>query len=226
MKKRILTVATIFLSITSYAQEQGKVRFSLDAGYARRTAKVADNIPAPLKEQIDGLRSGFNFNTHLSYLIKSNWGLGIHYSLFKSSNETTFNEPFIINDIEARTTSDDLSIHFIAPEFLYKSMSENEKHSFISTISVGYLKYKDEGTFNQISADIEGGTIGFGFGLNYDYHITPSVAIGAGAGFITGTLSKITTSANGGPSVETDLPNDQKENLSYFNLTLGLKFYL
>ncbi len=214
----------MLLGVSSYAQYKSKARVSIDLGYGYRTASIS-NVPVELEDYADELKSGFNIDTHINYFIKPSWGLGATYSRFQSDNAITFASPTTIEGIETRSTSDDIRINFIAPEFLYRSFLGNEKHSFISTISIGYLAFKNESKINGTAIDITGGTVGFGFGLLYDYHITPFIAIGAGVNFIAGSLSKLELS-NGAQSQTIDLPDDQRENLSRITINAGLRFYL
>ena len=227
MKTKLVltTTASIVFSLLTYAQQETKAYISVEFGYGYRTASAADNITDELRDYNDELRSGFNIDTHLGVFIKPNWGLGLTYNRFQSNNQIRFLTPIIIEGLSVSSASDRVRINFIAPEFLYRSLSVNEKHSFISTLSIGYLSSKNDATINDESLELSGGTIGLGLGFSYSYHITKSVAIGAGISFITGTLSKVEIS-NGILTETVTLPDDEKENLSRININGGIRFFL
>jgi len=226
MKKIIILIAITFAFNTLNAQTDktqatnNKFRLTLEAGYSYRTAPLNDETPDDFNEYLTALKSGLNLETHLSYFVAENWGLGITYNRFNSKADITFTD--FNNDSDIFT--DNISIAYIAPEYLYRGMSNDNKHAFIMSTSIGYLAYKDQATINNTNIDIKGANLGVGIGVAYDFYITPSIAIGASANYITGTLRKITVTANG-QTEEVKLEDDELENLARININGGLRFY-
>ncbi|WP_010520298.1 hypothetical protein [Aquimarina agarivorans] len=225
MKKLLLITIVLCSSVTIFAQQKGRFRISIEAGLGYRIAEIPDNILPELEDHIKDLRTGLNIEAHASYFLSSNYGLGIHFSNFSTENTVQFRNGVNLNGTIANETSDDINISFIAPEFLYRSISANGKHSFITSISVGYLSYLDESTINRVPLEIKGGNVGFGLGFMYDYHITPSIAIGANLNFLGGSLRKVDFTANG-QTQEIEFEDENRENLSRINLSAGMRFYL
>lgn len=227
MKKKSINYSLFILlsmvCISLSAQE--KFRVSTEIGFGYRTGSTAEGLPEEINNHYDKLRSGLNFNLQASYFFGENWGLGLTYNSLSSSNSITFSESIFINNIEVFTTSDDITILFIAPEFLYQSFFVNEKHSFITNIGVGYLGWVDQETINGFAIENKGKTIGIKLGFSYDYRVTKSIAIGASANIISGSLGKFESSFNGFTQ-EVELEDDQRENLSFISINGGIRFYL
>jgi len=222
MKNTIILITFLFTLSTINAQtDSNKIRLSIEAGYGNRTASIGETLDPEFKEYLESLLSGLNINAHLSYFIKPNLGIGIVYSGFSTKKETSFTSAF---NGDLRSFKANIGITYIAPEFLYRYTSTNDKHSLIGAASVGYLKYKNDSTSDTIDFENSGSSIGFGFGLSYDYHISPSIAIGVGANFISGSLDKLSVTSNGETS-EFDLLEEDKIELSRLNLGGGVRFY-
>ncbi len=232
MKKYLLLFTSLIISTFVFAQ-QGKVRLGMNFGYSYRTAELAGNIPNDLKSYAEDLKSGTTLDFNLGYNVKEIWGLGVTFSQFHSKNSITSDnlQFFDISGNQIRNTSDNIKITFIAPEFYsILPIGGNEKHLFLGSVSIGYLGYNNKSTIGNASVDFEGSTVGFGVNLGYEFKITPIIAIGANAGFITGSLSEFKISGGGESrtiSVEdATLGAQERENLSRINLSFGLKFYL
>ena len=214
----IVSLNTINAQTNSDQTSDKKIRISIEAGFGYRTGALPDDLGnGEGKAHLKRLLSGFNIEGHFSYFLKSNLGLGVTYSQFFSKSEITI---FDIIDNTDITLIEDTSIAFIAPELSYRFISNNEKHSFISSFNIGLLNYNNDISINSnIVNAVSGSTLGVGLGLNYDYHISPTIAIGAGLNHISGVLNKITVN-----DMEIELEDD-KENISRLNINGGIRFY-
>ena len=225
MKTKLLISIFLLLNLTLFSQTKGDFRLSIEAGLGLRTASTQDGFPSEFDDYMKDLKSGLNINVQAGYFIGDQWGLGFVYDRMRSENSIVFNDP-VFNGVEdIITTSDDIKITFIAPEFLYGALSSNEKHGFLMSVAIGYLGLKNDSTLNTIPLTISGGTVGFKAGVSYDYHITKSIAIGASINLISGALSKIKVESVGF-SEEIELEDDQRENLSRVTFNGGIRFYL
>ncbi len=107
-------------------------------------------------------------------------------------------------------------------------ISSNQKHSFISAVGLGYLGYRNNAEIGTNKIEFTGATLGLTIGLNYDFFISKSVAVGAGAKYVSGNISKINITSNGQTQTKSikDLSSQSRESLTNINLTAGLRFYL
>ena len=226
LKKVISGISLImFLLCIQNATAQERLRIDVSGGYGYRFGEVSDNLPNDVEEYAKELKNGAVFSINAGYFIKENWGLGMYFSQFYSDNSATF------RDAESGatvSTSDDITLTLIAPQFLYRTISSNGKHNFITTFSLGYLDYKNESTFESTDINFEGGSLGIAAGLNYDFMLSKNIAIGAGFKVIAGSISEFKVSANGqSQTVKVEeFSGEERENLSHLVLSAGLKFYL
>lgn len=219
MKVKVFVVAFLLSISVIYAQK--KVRLSVDYGYSYRLAEVSDDFRSDVKDYIEELKSGSTLDLHVSYFIEQEHGIGLTYNKFSSDNSIEFVEAFNGTTF----TTDNISISFVGLEYSNLYVSSSGKHNFIGSIALGGLSFKNNSTLNGRTLFLTGNTFGIGVGINYDYMITESFALGAGLGFVAGSLSEIKAS-NGQNSERIELDGNNKENLTRVNLTLGLRFYL
>ena len=230
MKKIAIILGTALLLFSNQVTSQESVtnrnvRLSVELGYGYRLGKIAENTLAEVEDHIRKLKPGFNIEAHSDYFIGPQWGLGIAFSNFLSGNTTNFKTPVLLNGFPVFSLSEEITITYIGPEVVFRSVSANEKHSFTSHFSIGYMKYKNNLKINGFASAIDGTTLGLGLGARYDYHITPVVAIGASVNMIGGTLSEVTDSL-GDFSETRKLSDEEKESLSRVGINAGVRFYL
>lgn len=206
---------------TPSSKEPPHFRFTLSGGYSYRLGKIPENFPAETKSYMRKLKSGFNVSADALYYFNETFGAGAKYSRFQRnhSDVTTINYG---GGTMRTNVADNISINFIAATFATRVFNFKKTNSFHANLSVGYLGYKDKGFVYRDHMTLTGGTVGFGWDMGYDIRISRKLSAGAQASLITGKLSSVTREDASGRSTIT-LKDDQKENLSHVNLSLGLR---
>ena len=200
-----------------------KWRLALGFGYGYRIAKISDNFSSELTDYTKKIKSGYIINAEGSVFFDINWGMGLKYSYYNSKNsQDDVYLDFPDGNAGRYDISDDISIHHIGPSLHYRTTSLNNKSSFIFTVSVGYLGYKNLSKINQYFT-MTGKTLGSSLGINYDHIFSQNFALGLELSLLTGILSKITVD-DGIRQQEIEYEEGQYDNLSRIELTIGLRF--
>lgn len=204
-------------------QDYPKVRFAVQGGWSFLTAKLSDNIPNELQSYTKELRSGTHFGVDISGFTSESFGLGLKYSYFGTKNQ--MNDVTIEYDDGSSETGimkDDISINFFGPSVCSRMLSNDNKNAFITGIALGYLGYKNKFTLID-DYTLTGGTVGLVFDLGGDFSIAPNLSLGLNVSMTVGTLSRISIS-NGHESQTIELDEENKENLSRIDISIGLRF--
>lgn len=226
-------VTTLIILVAGVQQvfsqaEQGTFRFSADAGFGYRLGKVPEVLSDDVEAFIQDQRSGAMFKGSVSYQLAFNWGVGVQFSRFLSQDSA-----FLIdeNGLPA-ANAENVRITYVAPYAFYNYTTYNGLHTLASTLSLGYLRYSNDGNFNNNFFERTANSIGVGMGINYDFHINEYLAVGAGLDLILGSFGEFEeTREIGGTEVIIkrkvgDFGGDERENLSSVALTIGVKVYL
>ena len=200
-----------------------KVRLALNGGYSNLTGKVGSDIPADFKNYVTELKSGFHFAGDLTYYISEPIGIGLKYSLFKTSN--SISGVYIENEFGQRSygkMSDDISVSFIGPMFSTRMLSDNKKNSFFMNLAFGYMIYNDDLVIIR-SYRINGNTIGLAYELGYDIDLSKNMALCFHVSFISGTLSEYDLYSQNGTQ-KISLEKGKYEGLGRIDFSVGFSF--
>lgn len=202
-----------------------RFRLALQGGWSYRLAKVADNIPADLKQYYKNLKPGFNLGADAGFFFTEEIGVGLKYAYFRAGNELS-GVTVTFEDGQAATgvMKNQNHIHYIAPSFYYKFATAGDKLNFLAGASIGYLRYIDNGILVRSSYNLTGGTVGLGFEFGADYMITEHFGVGANIGLIGGSLSKVKVD-DGTVQREVELEEENRENLSRLDVSAGVRWY-
>jgi opacity protein-like surface antigen len=220
-----LFLLTCFTSVHAQHNDDELPRFriSLQGGWSYRLAKVADVGDAYIKEYLRGLKPGFHLGVDGAFFFTENYGAGLKYAYFNAKNE--------INNVTVTTPSgetktglmkDNVHIHYFAPEFYSRFPFLDNKLVLLAGASIGYLRYVDNGVLVD-PLTITGGTVGVGFDVGLDYMITPHFGVGANLGLIGGSLGTLKYNYGAGET-EVELDDDQRENLTRLDLSVGVRW--
>src|ERR1044071_9787338 len=153
MKRLLMLISLLAIIYTTQAQryrvfgsdDYTKFRIGLQGGWSYRLAKVSDDVPAPFKSYIQGLKSGFHFGADASFFLNRTYGLGIRYSGFTAGNEIDGLSGIDSSNGKAITgsMSDDIMMHYIGPQLNMRYISDNGWFQLLATVSFGYLSYTD-----------------------------------------------------------------------------------
>jgi len=199
-------------------------QIALSGGWSYRTARLASNIPSDFKDYYQKLKSGFHYDVGLSYYFTEQLGVGLKYNEYLSKKELgNVYITYTDGSTEYGNMSDNIRVKFIGPTFNYRYFNTTKRNCFLMGIGIGYMDYRDKGFLVSSPVTIKGGTVGTYLSFGYDFGISENLALGFQLTFSSGTLSRITTSD--GTSTQTvNLDNDQRENLSRIDLSIGLRF--
>jgi len=180
-------------------------------GWANRTAKVASDFPSDLREYIEELKTGVSAEAGAHIYMSETIGYGLVATTFHSSNE-----------IASIDVSDDITISYIGPSVQTRLMGHSDKFHFLTSTSLGYLKYHDDSRAGG-PLTIEGSTLGLRFALKLAFPMDEKFGVLIGAAYQQGLLTKITVSS--GSMQETfDLDGDKGESLNRIDLNVGIYF--
>ena len=193
------------------------IAFSINGGYSRRLAKVADNMSSDYKDYVKQLKNGYHFGADFAYYFSENYGAGVKFQTFKASNSgILYVDNYGLSDVK-----DEISMPFIGPMFSMRY--QNENNSFYVNYALGYLGYTDKWTIGQDKGTNKGGTVGLMFDFDYAFWFSPNTALDIRLSFISGTLSSITRET--GSTKETiELEKDEYEGLGRMDISIGLRF--
>lgn len=198
-------------------------RFAINGGLGYETARIGDGVPSDFKDYARQLKSGYVFGGDLTYYFLEVLGVGVKYSQFNSSNNL---DNIYVDDGQGvrkyGRMSDDLSINFIGPTFSTRLFNGDKSKAFIFSLGLGYMGYSD----NKVIVDnykMTGSTMGISYDVGYDFEVSKKAILGVQLSLISGTL--LSYKWDDGTSVQTiKLQNDEYENLSRIDLTIGLRF--
>ncbi|MFP4289902.1 MAG: hypothetical protein ACLFQS_11655 [Bacteroidales bacterium] len=195
-------------------------RISLGGGVSYITAKISPEVPYALQDYTQELKSGFHFGGMGTFFINQQVGLGLQANLFSTSNSI---DNVQIPGLGARgLVRDDVTVTFIAPMLSTRILSRSKKSAFYSHLGIGYLGYVNDAILI-LPLDLKGNTIGFSGGVGGDIGLSDHLALKISLSYVIGALSKITVS-NDTMTETVDLEEDQVENLSRIDFSIGLSF--
>ncbi|MDY0335316.1 MAG: OmpW family outer membrane protein [Bacteroidales bacterium] len=191
-------------------------RAGVSAGWSQRTAPIADNTPAQLKEYMRDLKSGLSFNVDVTYFFVEKVGVGLKYNLHRSKAE-------IGSYTSSALLKDDIHIHYIGPYLCARLYGAQQKNSLLLGMGMGYTHYKDEGFYKNETVTIIGKTLAFSYDIGYDIQIAKNFMLGLQLSLTGGALSRYTLTKDG--KTETvKLSDDEYEGLGRLDLSVGLRF--
>jgi len=208
--------------VTVYGNYQ-HIRLALNGGYAYRTARIGESVPADFKDYFKGLKSGYHVGADLCYYITEPLGIGFKYYFFNASNSL---ESIYREDLEGNRTygsmSDDISISYIGPVFSTRFLSHDESKALILNVSLGYMGYSDDKVLIE-NYWINGSTLGMAYDIAYDFAIGENLFLGFQISLLSGILFNY--DVNDGTMIETIvLKQGEYENLNRIDLSIGLRF--
>lgn len=203
-----------------------KIRLALNGGVSYDPKKFKNSSISGFDDYYNELRSGYHIEGDFIYFFDKYIGLGIKYSLFKSTNsmDNVVFEEQNGNEITG-TLGDDISISFIGPQFSSRFLNKTKKNALFLHSAIGYLAYKN----NQLLVDpitVKGNTVGFVFEIGYDIGITDNLAFGVQIGATSGNIKKLKI-VNGAITEEVELSDDERLQASArLDFSLGFRYIL
>lgn len=208
---KILPVQTDSLPGHKNIKPQSTWSFGLNGGYSYRLPNAGTRSDTPYSKYLRGLKTGFSIGADAHKFIWPHIGLGLKYNLYKSKGEY---------DVDF---SDDISIQFIGPSFVYQSPFENGKTSVLAGFAMGYQSYKNKARAYGEDFTLKGSATGWAVSLGLEQKLSDHLALNLSGACYLGTSYKFRKKMAG--QTETiKLSKENFEDLSRIELTLGLKF--
>jgi hypothetical protein len=210
--------------VSKKSRDYSNNRIGIAFGYSNRLAKISSDLPPDLYNYVKRLRHGFNINVDIAHFLKKGFGLGVKYSLFKSSNSPV--DIYVYdasNNLIYGTMQDRVSIHFAGLMFSTRKVFKKDNAIINFNLAPGILFYKDKAVF--ISPfNITGKSFWLYFDINGEYFVSKKVSIGLGLALTGGVIDKIKVSNSSG-SQTINLSKGNYENITRLDLSVGPRFY-
>ena len=199
-----------------------KYRIALNGGLSYLTAKTSSSVPDALRDHAKQLKSGYNWGANLHFLTSEYFGFGLKYNTFYSSNVENKNLTLPGNTV-LYGIKDVNYIHFIGPSVLFKFVSSNGKNAWVSSMSIGYMGYKQERQTRNRNFTYTAATLGLNLDFGYDIYLSKKLSLGLMVSFAAGSLGEVDLEENG---ISQTIELDERENLSRIDFSAGLRWAL
>ena len=196
-------------------------RYGITGGIAMRIATIpSSKLSVDAVERKKNLRNGFYLNADVGYFVSENVGFGIKYDLFKSSNSMdkfTGTLPYYA-DFNGKI-SDNVSIHYISPSLMLRSVSNNRMIQTYCDLSLGYTIYYNRNKLNDDIYKIKGNNFGFSSTVGIDFMLNKkrNSSVGINFGIIATSIKEYNINGN-----NFHLNRGDAENIS--RVTFGINF--
>ncbi|MDR2009720.1 MAG: hypothetical protein LBQ22_04485 [Bacteroidales bacterium] len=190
--------------------EFSRVRLGLNAGFGVRMGAVANDAGA-YEEYINGLRTGLCIDASITFLFNKKNGLGLKYNLHRAVNDDY--------DFTIGKMKDEINISYVGA-YYHLLVFDLRKHSFYLNFGLGYTRYTDYYVFGFNAGKIYGDAVGVNIDIGYDFKFSRNVALSLKMSEAASVMFNAVNETGGGSYDMSDV----RENLSHFDLLLGIKF--
>ncbi len=213
-----------------------RLRLSLNggAGYIFSSSEKAEESMAAwgIAEDDAGayyndLKLGIYGSGDITFMVTPRIGTGLRYKFFYTdAGVEGFFDPDDGIYLMYGTYSEHIYVNFAGVSLFYtEPLGRSQKLSLYASWAAGLTLYRNEAETFQGNLLITGNSLGMDGSLGLEYRITPSMALGAELSAFNSLLRKV--EVTDGSNTETlELEEDNIENLSRFELSLGVRFYL
>ena len=173
------------------------------------------------------LRTGFYGSGDIAWMFTPVIGAGIRYKFFDTSANTEgFFDPQDGMYLFYATYSERIYVNFVGASMVYSEpIGDREKLRASCSLSAGLALYRNEAELFQGNFLATGNSFAMDGAIGLEYHITPEVAVGAELSSFFSQLRKFEMT-DGSTTEILELEDDNIENLSRVELSLGIRFYL
>jgi hypothetical protein len=231
----VIIILLIFCEIRLFGESfdqqdrKEKIRISVNGGlgYLIGNTKSAEqalidigNEKSAVNKYYNQLKTGWQGGTSLHYLLQNGWGAGIEYLLYttKSQMMGSFDAG---NSILYGSIREKIYTNFLGPSLFYTQKSPGEKVHLYSSLSFGWVFYRDEVNPVAAPALITGNAPGLLSRIGIEAPLIRSVSADLNISGFYSVLNKY--NLNDGQNKATVTP-DTKENLSRINFSAGVKY--
>jgi len=204
------------------------------AGYIISSSETAEEsmvlwgiTPDDAESYYRNLKTGIYGSSDITWMLTQRIGLGLRYKLFGTSGSVEgFFDPQDGFNIFYSTYSEHIYVNFAGASLLYSEpLGSRQKFRIYAAWAAGVALYRNEAESFQGNFLITGNSFGMDGALGLEYLINPSLAVAAELSTFNALLKKIEMT-DGSETETLELEKENYENLSRFELSLGIKFYL
>lgn len=235
--KRLLVVFALFLGaaglsaqtitdsdLTTKSPDAPRFRFALQGGASYLLAKTDKSMGDAMTKYQNDYKKGYNYGAEATYFLNYGYSLGIKYNAIKNSG-SCYGDVSVNGENHHGLISDDSTISFVGLVFGSSTALAGSRSVFNANIGFGYVGYKDY-AWVVVPFTLTGSTAGMYYGLQYDYKITKSIAVGAELAYYSGSINKVERSTNTSGTETISLEKDKAISVSHLDLSFGIRFYL
>lgn len=226
--------AESYQSIQTSSFQRLRLAANGGAGYIFSSSKTAEESMAGLgispgraKSYYNNLKTGIYASSDITLMLKPNIGLGLRYKFFDTSAsvEDFFDLPGEVN-LFYSTYSEHIYVNFAGISFFYSEpLGLSQTFRVYCSYAAGMAHYRNETESLYGNYLITGRSFGMDGSLGLEYFVRPGLSVGAELSAFNSILRKI--EVTDGSTTETiELDKENYENLSRFEFSLGIRFYL
>ncbi len=213
-----------------------KIRIGINGGggylYGSTESAVAQmvswGIPQDQAEEYyKHLKKGIYGSGDVTWMLKPGIGLGIRYKFFDTSGRTEgYFDPQEGEIIFFSEFQEQIYVNFAGVSLFYgQNLGTGQRFMVYCTYAAGLSYYRDEARLFYGNILITGKSFGMDGSVGLEYQIRPGLSVGTELSSFSSILKKVKMT-DGSETETLSLEKENYENLSRFELSLGLRFYL
>ncbi|MBE0673375.1 MAG: hypothetical protein IH591_01815 [Bacteroidales bacterium] len=173
------------------------------------------------------LKKGIYGSGDVTWMLRPGIGLGIRYKFFDTSGRTEgYFDPQDGEIIFFSEFQEHIYVNFAGVSFFYgQKLGAAQRLMVYCAYAAGMSYYRDEARLFYGNILITGKSFGMDGSIGFEYHIRPGVSVGTEVSSFSSILRKVKMT-DGSETETLSLEKENYENLSRFELSLGLRFYL
>ena len=203
-------------------------QLGLEMGYAYRLGDEPEGLDPVVEKYLKDLKSGVHWALTGYYLFHEIIGIGLEFNYFYSSNSATNIRRTFEDGSTENGIKNNIHIQLTGPSLLSRLTSRNQRNSLNSSLTIGYMSYKNEEQVGRRFLTSKGNTTGLKSNIEYNFGLNENILLAAQLSAIIGSLNTLEVSEKGKTTTTIDLEDQfgEREQLSYVSFSLGLRFLL
>lgn len=169
---------------------------------------------------------GWQTGANVHYFVRPDLGIGLNYRLFSSGADVwaTFDPQDGVNLYHGKLV-ENMYVNYVGPSvFSQYFISPNQKLLLTGSYSAGMVFFRDETTMLESNLLMKGKAFGMTATVGLEYLLSSHVALGFDLNAFASNIGKLTVD-NGDSSATVNLEDENRQNLSSLDCSVGLRFY-
>ncbi len=172
------------------------------------------------------LKLGSSASADAHWFVEPGMGVGLKYRYFSSgADEWVTLDPKDGVTLYYGPMRETMYVNFVGASLkTMQAFGKSDRLHLISSVSLGMSLYRDEATVLQSNLLLSGKAFGANLDTGIEYAVNHHFSLGLNLGVFSSRLKKIKVD-NGTENSTVELPKEQYENVSAFDLSAGIKIY-